>query len=53
MSHRQLVVFFFFFFFFWVVLEFELRVLCQAGALPFEPCPQSFLLWLFWKWNLT
>jgi hypothetical protein len=34
--------FFFFFFFFWLVLGFQLRVLClQTGALPFEPHLQS------------
>jgi hypothetical protein len=25
---------------------------CKAGAVLLEPCLQSFLLWLFWRWGL-
>jgi hypothetical protein len=24
---------------------------CKAGALPLQPCLQSILLWLFWRWR--
>jgi hypothetical protein len=46
------------FFFFLVRSNVELRALhllqaYKAGALPLEPCFQSILLWLFWRWGST
>jgi hypothetical protein len=49
------------FWFFCLFVLFCLAVLClnselhscKSGALPLEPLPQSFLLWLFWRWGLA
>jgi hypothetical protein len=39
------------FFFFWDWnLNSDLSP-CKAGTLPLEPCFQSILLWLFWRWG--
>jgi cellulose synthase/poly-beta-1,6-N-acetylglucosamine synthase-like glycosyltransferase len=40
-------------FFFLMELGVKLTALClQADALSLEPCLQSILLWLFWRWGL-
>jgi hypothetical protein len=46
-------VIFFVCFFLLVGLEFELGLCtCKGGVLPLEPCLQSILLWLIWRWVL-